>query len=110
MEEEEEVLIKLRAKLFRLDAVEKDWKERGTGEVKLLHHEKKHTVRVVMRRDKTLKLCANHYVTPIMEMKPNCGSDRAWVWKTLADFADGDIHAEVLAIKFINSESKYNTF
>lgn len=37
------------------------WKERGTGEVKILFHNIKKTARVVMRRDKTLKICANHF-------------------------------------------------
>ena len=52
-----------RAKLFRFDSSEtpSEWKDRGVGEVKLLKHRIKNTVRVVMRRDKTLKICANHY-------------------------------------------------
>ena len=59
-----------------------------------------------MRRDKTLKICANHFVTPWMELKPNCGSDRAWVWSVLADFADELLTPELLAIRFANAESK----
>ncbi|RZF38962.1 hypothetical protein LSTR_LSTR003705 [Laodelphax striatellus] len=55
--------IKQRAKLFRFDSTEApgEWKERGTGDVKLLRHRERNTVRVVMRRDKTLKICANHF-------------------------------------------------
>lgn len=52
-----------RAKLFRYD-VEADppeWKERGTGEVKFLRHKSSENVRLLMRRDKTHKICANHY-------------------------------------------------
>lgn len=49
-----------RAKLFRFDSVNAEWKERGTGEVRLLEHKEKKKVRLVMRRDKTLKVCANH--------------------------------------------------
>ena len=52
-----------RAKLFRF-ASENDlpeWKERGTGDVKLLKHKEKGTIRLLMRRDKTLNICANHY-------------------------------------------------
>lgn len=60
-----------------------------------------------MRRDKTLKICANHFVTPWMELKPNCGSDRAWVWSVLADFADEQLKPELLAIRFANVESKF---
>ncbi|XP_014240603.1 ran-specific GTPase-activating protein-like isoform X2 [Cimex lectularius] len=106
-EEDESILIKERAKLFRHDSQNNEWKERGTGEVKLLYNEELNTVRVLMRREKTYKLCANHYVTQDMELKPNCGSDRAWVWTTAADVSDGEPHAEVLAIKFQNTTAAY---
>ncbi|XP_015592959.1 ran-specific GTPase-activating protein [Cephus cinctus] len=106
-EEEEVELIKLRAKLYRYDSSSDpaEWKERGTGDVKLLRHKIKNTVRVVMRRDKTLKICANHFITPWMELKPNCGSDRAWVWSVLADYADEQLKQELLAIRFANAEN-----
>lgn len=107
LEEEEVELLKLRAKLFRYDTNESppEWKERGTGDVKLLRHKEKNSVRVLMRRDKTLKICANHFVTPYMELKPNCGSDRAWVWSVVADFADETAKPELLAIKFANADN-----
>ncbi|XP_071447869.1 ran-specific GTPase-activating protein-like [Hetaerina americana] len=107
LEENEDELIKLRAKLFRYDTSETppEWKERGTGEVKLLHNKEKNTVRVVMRRDKTLKICANHFVTPWMELKPNCGSDRAWVWSVSGDLTDDTPRNELLAIRFANAEN-----
>lgn len=41
-----------------------------------------------------------------MDLKPNAGSDRAWVWNTLADYADECPKAEFLAIRFLNAESK----
>ncbi|XP_057348239.1 ran-specific GTPase-activating protein isoform X1 [Manis pentadactyla] len=107
LEEDEEELFKMRAKLFRF-ASENDlpeWKERGTGDVKLLKHKEKGTIRLLMRRDKTLKICANHYITPMMELKPNAGSDRAWVWNTHADFADECPKPELLAIRFLNAEN-----
>ncbi|XP_020291956.1 ran-specific GTPase-activating protein-like [Pseudomyrmex gracilis] len=106
-EEDEAEMVKLRAKLYRYDTSSNpaEWKERGTGEIKLLRHKTKHTVRVVMRRDKTLKICANHFVTPWMELKPNCGSDRAWVWSVLADYADEQLKPELLAIRFANVEN-----
>jgi hypothetical protein len=50
-----------RAKLFRFIAESSEWKERGTGDVRLLQHKESKKVRLVMRRDKTLKVCANHY-------------------------------------------------
>jgi Ran-binding protein 1 len=37
-----------------------EWKERGTGDVRLLENKETKKVRLLMRRDKTLKPCANH--------------------------------------------------
>ncbi|KAM7018320.1 ran-specific GTPase-activating protein [Tautogolabrus adspersus] len=107
LEEDEEELFKMRAKLYRF-ASENDppeWKERGTGDIKLLKHREKGTIRILMRRDRTLKICANHHLVPTMELKPNAGSDRAWVWNTLADYADECPKPELLAIRFLNAEN-----
>ncbi|KAI2664894.1 Protein FAM214B [Labeo rohita] len=102
---------RVRAKLYRF-ASENDppeWKERGTGDVKLLRHKEKGSIRLLMRRDRTLKICANHHIMPLMELKPNAGSDRAWVWNTHADFADEKPKPELLAIRFLNAESSLNS-
>ncbi|XP_041955603.1 ran-specific GTPase-activating protein [Alosa sapidissima] len=107
LEEDEEEIFKMRAKLYRF-ASENDppeWKERGTGDVKLLRHKDKGSVRLLMRRDRTLKICANHNIMPLMELKPNAGSDRAWVWNTHADFADEEPKPELLALRFLNAEN-----
>ena len=45
-------------------------------------------------------------VTSGMKLQPNCGSERAWVWSTPADFADEEAKGETLAIRFANVESK----
>lgn len=50
----------MRAKLFRFDKSLNEWKERGTGDAKLLLHRKNDKIRLLMRRDKTHKICANH--------------------------------------------------
>lgn len=62
-EELEEQTFKMRAKLFKFDRESREWKERGTGDVRLLKHRENGKTRLVMRRDKTLKVCANHYGT-----------------------------------------------
>ncbi|CCX34202.1 ran-specific GTPase-activating protein 1 [Pyronema domesticum] len=104
-EESEEQSFKMRAKLFKFDADSKEWKERGTGDVKLLKHKENGKTRLVMRRDKTLKVCANHYVVPNMKLSPNVGSDRSWVWNTSADVSEGAPEAQTLAIRFANAEN-----
>lgn len=55
------IRIHRRAKLFKFDRETREWKERGTGDVRLLKHKENGKTRLVMRRDKTLKVCANHY-------------------------------------------------
>ena len=130
-EEAEEQTFKMRAKLFRFDRDSKEWKERGTGDVRLLKHNENKKTRLVMRRDKTLKVCANHYgkrlhtfnfaeklyiwlegailtvlVVPDMKLNANVGSDRSWVWNATADVSEGEPEAATLAIRFANSESK----
>src|ERR1700724_471342 len=110
-----------RAKLFRFAKESNEWKERGTGDVKFLKHKHTSKTRIVMRRDQTLKVCANHYstptpltrhllnlVTPDMKLKENIGSDRSWVYTATADVSEGVPTVETLAIRFGNSESISN--
>ncbi len=48
------------------DEVRKNiWKERGTGEVRILKHKTEKTERIVMRQEKTLKLILNHVINPM---------------------------------------------
>ncbi|KAK0722580.1 RanBP1 domain-containing protein [Lasiosphaeria miniovina] len=104
-EELEEQLFKMRAKLFKFVSETKEWKERGTGDIRLLKHRENGKTRLVMRRDKTLKVCANHYIVPEMKLSPNVGSDRSWVWNAAADVSEGEPEAVTLAIRFANSEN-----
>jgi hypothetical protein len=55
-EEDEEVLFEAKAKSYRFAD---EWKEKGTGPLKLLQHKESKKVRLLMRREKTLKICAN---------------------------------------------------
>ena len=103
-EEGLEVLFSERAKLYRFDVDSGQWKERGVGEVKLLRHPTSGRGRVLMRREQIKKLCANHNITAAMELKPNVGSDRSWVWYTSADYAEGEARPEKLAVKLKTPE------
>ena len=103
-EENEIIVYTQRAKLFRYDKDTSQWKERGVGNLKLLKHKISGQIRVLMRRDQIFKVCANHFLTADMELKPNSGSDRSWVWHTNADVSDGESKAEQLAVQFKNAE------
>ena len=118
-EEEEETMFVQRSKLLRwvvnegaTEGPSGEWKERGTGDVKLLMNKSSLRVRLLMRQEKTMKIVANHYVVgeadPYYELKPNAGSDKIWVWMA-QDFADGELVVEQFALKFGTPE-KANAF
>ncbi|CAH8453831.1 unnamed protein product [Schistosoma turkestanicum] len=104
-EENEECLFKQRAQLFRFDAVDDppEWKERGIGILKILRNKTNGCYRLLMRRDRTYKVCANHYLSKNMYLRPNCSSNRAFVWSTMADFSNEVVKPESLGVRFANS-------
>jgi len=106
-EDDEEEMFKIRSRLYRYahECDPPEWKERGTGDIRILKHKGDNTCRIVMRREKTMKLCLNHKVQPWMQLKKNVGSEKAWVWKTQADFADGESKHETLAARFSTVEN-----
>jgi Ran-binding protein 1 len=60
-----------------------------------------------MRRDKTLKICANHYISKEIILKPNVGSEKSWVY-TVDDYSEGVSSLDLLAVRFGNEESMCN--
>lgn len=46
---------------YDLETVPAAWKERGTGQCQILKHKASGLVRILMRRDNTMQICANHY-------------------------------------------------
>ncbi|CAM9834299.1 unnamed protein product [Pylaiella littoralis] len=110
-EEDEEVLWKMRAKLFIFGETllnkgsgKKEWVERGIGEVKFLQHKENRFVRVLMRQEKTMKVICNHVADPRIVLKPNAGSDRSWVWNAF-DFTEGQLEEVTFALRLGNSDS-----
>ncbi|XP_061482737.1 E3 SUMO-protein ligase RanBP2-like isoform X8 [Rhineura floridana] len=102
-EEDEEIIFKERAKLYRWDREVNQWKERGVGEIKILFHTQKKLYRILMRRDKVFKVCANHMITKTMDLKPLNTSNNAMVW-TATDYTDGEAKIEQLAVRFKSQE------
>eukprot|EP00076_Gallus_gallus_P036900 XP_025002438.1 E3 SUMO-protein ligase RanBP2-like isoform X15 [Gallus gallus] len=98
-EEDEEILFKERAKLYRWDRDATQWKERGVGELKILFHTQKKYYRILMRRDQVLKVCANHVITKEMNLVPSDTSNNVLIW-TATDYADGEVKVEQFAVRF----------
>ncbi|XP_077972668.1 E3 SUMO-protein ligase RanBP2-like isoform X2 [Styela clava] len=103
-EEDEEELYSQRCKLYRFNKPTNEWKERGTGEIKLKRHIKNGRIRIVMRREQIFKVCANHYIRPDMKMDESKTSDRAWTW-TAMDFSDNNEPTmEIFTVRFKNTD------
>lgn len=46
--------------------------------------------RLLMRRDQTRKVCANHPIGPDLQLRPMAASDRAWTYATV-DLAEEEV-------------------
>ena len=101
-EEDDEIIFKHRAKLYRFD---KQWKDRGIGDIKLTKNAKTGYCRVIMRRDIVYKLCANHAIMPNMELNMLESSDRSWIWFTPSDYSEGlPPQPQQFCVKFKNKQ------
>ncbi|CAB4060298.1 RANBP2 [Lepeophtheirus salmonis] len=100
-EEEESTLFEDRSKLYRF--VDKEWKERGIGQLKILKHNATGKIRVIMRRDQTLKICANHHVLPDIHIEKMMNQDKAVTWFA-NDFTDEEVRMENFSARFKTPE------
>jgi Ran-binding protein 1 len=107
-EENENILFEAKTKAYRF--LEGEWKERGLGPMKILEHKATKKCRLLMRRDKTLKICANFYIDPETKVTTHAGSEKARVFTTV-DCSDGDEAPALqnMCIKF-GSEEKAQLF
>ena len=82
--EDDEEIFSSRGKLYRYarECNPAEWKERGLGDIKILKT-KNGRYRVVMRREQVLKVCANHYISSQMALRPQATNDRAWIWSAM---------------------------
>ena len=62
------------------------------------HRETSH-IRALMRQEKTMKIIVNHITDPRIELAPNAGNDKSWVWKAF-DFAEGEELVETVFCLF----------
>ncbi|KAK2142022.1 hypothetical protein LSH36_1004g00081 [Paralvinella palmiformis] len=101
-EEDESVMFNERAKLYRF--VEKQWKERGVGTMKILHNEQTDTVRILMRRDQVLKVCANHHIKADMDIDYKDSSDTKTLTWRATDYTDEVPRLEQYCCRFKTPE------
>lgn len=102
-EENEDILFEAKSKAYRF--IEGEWKERGLGPIKLLKDKDSGKIRLLMRREKTLKICANFHVKPGTKIEEHAGSDKARVM-VVTDCSDGDVRPTMvnMCVKFGSAE------
>ena len=107
-EEDEDLIFKGRGRLYRFR--DNEWKERGTGDMKLLRHKTDKRIRFILRQDKTLKIVANFIIAekPLCELKPHQGSDKMFMFLAY-DCSEEEPQIEKFVIKLGNAE-KAKTF
>ncbi|CDW55694.1 Ran BP1 domain containing protein [Trichuris trichiura] len=103
-EEDSEVLFCERTRLFRVAAETKEYKERGTGNLKILKDTHTGRIRLVMRRDVILNVIANHWITADMHLNKHKTASNAYFWHCQNYFGEGDVAYETVAAKFKNEE------
>jgi E3 SUMO-protein ligase RanBP2 len=99
-EENEEVMFSERCKLFRM--AEAEWKERGIGNIKILKSKENGKYRILMRREQIHKLCANHAITPELELKPTA-KETQMMWGA-NDFSEEEMKTEKFLVRFKHAE------
>ena len=103
-EEDEDIIFKMRGRMYRFR--KNEWKERGTGEIRLLRHKTDNKIRLILRQDKTLTAVANFYIAadPLCELKPHQGSDKMFFFLAY-DCSDEEPTMEKFVVKLGNANN-----
>lgn len=102
-EEDEVKVFSQRATLFRYNSGTREWKERGTGEMKVLHRVGHGTYRLLLRREQVHKVVCNLLITLDLEILPLNTSEHVWMWAGMS-FAEDTPAVETLAVRFRTPE------
>lgn len=101
-EENFDEVCKIKAKIWRFDEGENQWKERGQGDAKILRAKadpKRHIF--LFRREAIGKLAAHHAIVNGMRLKPVQNNDKKFIWGAPKDCTDDEEgYPELFTIKF----------
>jgi Ran-binding protein 1 len=112
-EEQEEEIAKFKSKIYRFH--DKQWKERGVGELRFLKHRTSGMIRILNRAEKTHKCIMNHYVINkdeiLGKLEQLKTSNNTWTWAA-QDISDEESKIEKFCAKFTSKDDfeKFQTF
>jgi hypothetical protein len=104
-EEQEEELAKFKSKAYRFH--DKQWKERGKGELRLLKHKTSGMIRLLARAETTHKCIINHFAIRRDELFGKLEqlktSNNTWTWAA-QDSSDEVPKIEKFCVRFTSKE------
>lgn len=108
-EEQEDEVAKFKTKVYRFR--DKQWKERGVGELRFLKHKVTHLIRLLNRAEKTHKVIINHLairqdILGVLEQLKT--GNNTWTWAA-QDISDETPQIEKLCARFTSKE-EYERF
>lgn len=102
-EQNEEEVWKVRAKLYRWR--EKQWKERGIGELRFLRNKTSGKMRCALRQEQTMKVRCNFFVygEGLCSLEKLKTAEKSWRW-TCADLSEDKVTLEQFCARFKTDE------
>ena len=70
---------------------------KGLGDIKFLKNKSTGAIRILMRREQVLKICANHRINSSMTIKEISNKQYSWL---ATDFSENEPKSELLLAKF----------
>ena len=98
-----QVLFGREAQVYHFDERQGYWRKKGYGVLHILRYDSEFHI-FLLDQD---RICVAHQITSSMDLKPNAGSDRSWVWFTLADHSDFKVVERELAAEFQSVEHSF---
>ena len=98
-----QVLFSREAEVYVFDEEQHNWIERGYGDLKVIRCNNNYHILMCNHG----KVYVAHQIVASMDLKPNAGSDRSWVWFTLADHSDPKVGKRELAAEFQSVEHSF---
>ena len=102
-EKDEEEVFKARVKLYRWN--DKQWKERGIGDIRILHSKDNGKYRCVLRQEQTMKVRCNFFIhgEGLCKLEKLNTAEKSWHW-TAADFSEGSLSIDRFCVRFKTNE------
>lgn len=101
----EKELFRMRSKILRFSDTDKEWKERGVGDLCVFYNEEAKCTRVLMHREQTYKIACNFAVSTIgrkPEYFPDCNNKRIMI--IAKDYSDDEPKISTFAVIFKQTE------